>query len=161
MSTVSGQPALPPLYERDHSWRLWQGSSSQIGRLAARADRWMDWHFRSVTGHTTHHIYSVGTPRGAWGADSPADLAGEIDARRGHVTAVGIYAYALPGGLILNPVTHPGPYIRATGREPRPQSVTITAPTTVQLTFLRSRPLGPRARLAMTVTFLRHPLRPR
>jgi hypothetical protein len=99
----------------------------------------MRWHFGHIPGHWIYGIYTVATRLWAGGAASPADLPAEIDARRRHIAAVGVHAYAFPPGVFIPPFA-PGPYIRATEHDPRASSVTITAPAIVEMMFSADRP---------------------
>ena len=105
------KPPLPEeLYFKDETWEHWQGSPTEIARIARRADDWIDQHFTNFTQlpksqwylpggriaqqEAIHKHHTVRTTRwvGGAGADHLAD---EIEARRDLVLGVHIESEAI------------------------------------------------------------------
>lgn len=100
------KPALPTqLWFKEQTWDYWQGSPTDIARIAKRADEWLDKHFtnfsvlprerwyrpggRIAQQEAIHQHHAVRTTR--WVGGARADqLADEIDARRALVRGVNI-----------------------------------------------------------------------
>jgi hypothetical protein len=145
-SSTAGAPTTEPpppfhLYERTGTWDQWQGSPTQIGRLAQRGDTWMKQYFGHLRDHHVRGEYTVATERWAGGADNPTDLVGQIDARRPDIQTVSIRARAFPADVFIAPwPIDNGKYTRISGSTPAEGVVSVTAPMLVDLEFRRRRP---------------------
>ncbi len=99
-------PVLPKeLYVKEQTWEHWQGSPTEIARIARRADEWIDWRFTNFT-KLPRHLWHL--PGGrirqqeaifqhhtvittGWVGGATADrLSDEIEARRDIVRGVHI-----------------------------------------------------------------------
>lgn len=124
-------------------WDLWQGSPTEIARLAARAEAYLKWHFAKVPDHQIITTCTVGTPIWA-GGPSLADLRDEIGARRSLVRRVEVESYAIVKGwpndtFARVPMKRPP---RGRRREPGVyvETETSSAPQRIELHFHTESP---------------------
>jgi hypothetical protein len=96
---VSLQPPSSQLYEIQGAWDLWQGSSTEIARLASRADSWLRAYFGLVPEYRIGTSHSVATSVWAGGVDTSAELRDEINARRALVRQIVCMSWATPNGV--------------------------------------------------------------
>jgi hypothetical protein len=107
-------PVLPKeLYVKEQTWEHWQGSPTEIARIARRADEWIDWHFTNFAQLPCHlwrlpggrvrqqeaisQDHTVITAR--WVGGATADrLSDEIEARRDLVRGVDIKSNVIVRG---------------------------------------------------------------
>jgi hypothetical protein len=138
---------LPPweLFVLEQTWDLWLGSATEIARVAARADHWMQTRFGSVQLQPVSTICTVGTTSWAGGA-SVATLADEINARRSLFESTWIDSYVTRLGW-PHPIFDQGRERPVPPEYPIPMTETVGPPQRVEMKFETN---GPAARLRIT-----------